>query len=96
MPLWRQLSLIKIRFGVSLKYTFGRFVFKFHKYRMGDDVNVTSFKFTTNNCQYLKSYSTYKIIKGQGHNSRSYVTDLEVSAFLMLLISFNLYIYSIF
>ena len=32
-----------MKVGMSLKYTLGRFVFKFHKNRMGDDVIVTSF-----------------------------------------------------
>ena len=35
-----------MKFSVSLRYTLGRIVFKFHKVRMGDDVIITSFKFT--------------------------------------------------
>ena len=31
---------------MSLRYTFGRFVFEFHKNRIGEDVIVTSFKFS--------------------------------------------------
>ena len=31
---------------MSLGYTLGRFVFKFHKNGMGDDVIMTSFKFS--------------------------------------------------
>ena len=50
------LCLIKMKFGISLWYTLGRFVFKFHKIRIGDDVIMTSFKFSPNNCPYLKFY----------------------------------------
>ena len=50
------LCLIKIKFRMSLRYTLGRFVFKFHKIRMGDDVTMTSFKFSANNCPYLTFY----------------------------------------
>ena len=43
------LSLIEMKFDMSLRYTLGRFEFKFNKTRMGDDVIVTSFKFSPNN-----------------------------------------------
>ena len=49
-------TLIKMKFGMLLRYTLSRFVFTFHKIRMVDDVNMTSFKFSTNNCPYLKFY----------------------------------------
>ena len=52
------LCLIKMKFGMSLRYTFGRFVYKFHKIQMGDDVIMTSFKFSPNNCPYLNFYWT--------------------------------------
>ena len=52
------LSLIKMKFVMSPRYTLGRFVFKFHKNRIGDDVIMTPFKFSLNNCQYLKFYWT--------------------------------------
>ena len=55
------LCLIKLKFGMLLRYTLGRFVFKFHKNRMGDDVIVTSFDFYPNNCPYLNFYWTYKL-----------------------------------
>ena len=45
-----------MKFGMSLKYTLGPFVFKFHKIRIGDDVIMTSFKVSSNNCPYLKFY----------------------------------------
>ena len=35
--------LIKMKFDMSLRYTLGRFVFKFHKIRMEDDVIITSY-----------------------------------------------------
>ena len=54
------LCLIKMKFGMSLRYPLGQFVFKFHKNRMGDDVIVISFRFSLNNCPYLKFYWTYK------------------------------------
>ena len=43
---------------MSLWYTLGRFVFKFHEIRMGDDVIMTSFKFSPNNYPYLNFYWT--------------------------------------
>ena len=55
------LCSIKIKFGMWLRYTLCRFVFKFHEIRMGDDVIMTSFKFSPNNCPYLKFYWTYKL-----------------------------------
>ena len=39
------LCLIKMKFGMWLRYTLGRFVFRFHKIWMGDDVIMTSYKF---------------------------------------------------
>ena len=62
---WRNthilLIMIKMKFGRSLWNTIGRFVFKFHKIRMRDDVIMTSFKFSPNNCPYLQFYWTYKL-----------------------------------
>ena len=43
-----------------LRYTHGRFVYKFHKNRMGNDIIVTSFKSSPNNCPHFKFYCTYK------------------------------------
>ena len=40
----------QMKFSMSLRYTLGRFVFKFHKNQMSDDVIMTSFKFSPNNC----------------------------------------------
>ena len=40
------LCLITMNFSKSLTYTLGRFVFKFHKNLMGDDLIMTSFKFS--------------------------------------------------
>ena len=39
---------------MSFRYALGRFVYKFHKIQMRDDVIMTSFKFSPNNCPYLK------------------------------------------
>ena len=50
------LCSIIMKFDLSLRYTIGQFLLKFHKHRMGDDVIVTSFKFSPNNCPYLKFY----------------------------------------
>ena len=47
---------IKMKFSLSLRYSLGRFVFEFDKILMGDDVIVTSFKFSANNCPYFKFY----------------------------------------
>ena len=47
---------INMKFSMSLRYALGRFAFEFHKYRMGDDVIVTYFKFSPNNCPYFKLY----------------------------------------
>ena len=55
------LRSIKMKFNRSLRYTLGRFVFKFYKNRMGDDVIMTPFKFSPNNCPYQKFYWTYKL-----------------------------------
>ena len=38
-----------MKFGMSHGYTLGRFVFDFHKIQMGNDVIMTSFKFSLNN-----------------------------------------------
>ena len=42
----------------------GRFVFEFDKIQMGDDVIVTSFKFSANNCPYFKFYEPTNFILG--------------------------------
>ena len=55
------LCLIRMKFGMSLRYTLDRFVFEFNKVQMGNDVVMTSFKFSPNNCPYLKFYWTYKL-----------------------------------
>ena len=36
---------IKMKFGMSLRYAFGKFAFEFHEFRICDDVIVTLFKF---------------------------------------------------
>ena len=41
---------------MSLRYALNRFVFEFDKIRMGDDVIVTSSKFSVNNCPDFKFY----------------------------------------
>ena len=51
-----------MKFGMSLRHVMScRFVLKFHKIRMGDDVIRTPFKLSPNNCPYLKYYWTYKL-----------------------------------
>ena len=55
------LCLIKMKFSLSLRYALGRFVFEFHKIQMGDDVIMTSFKFSANNYPYFKIYRTNKL-----------------------------------
>ena len=54
------LCSIKMKFGMSLRYTLGRFVFKLHKTRMDYDVIVTSLKFSQNNYPYVKFYGNHK------------------------------------
>ena len=49
---------------MSLRYNLGRFVFKFHKIRMGDDVIMTSFKFSANNCHISHSIKPTNFILG--------------------------------
>ena len=44
-----------------IRYTLGRLVLKFHKNWMDDDVIVTPFKLSPNNCPYLKFFWTYKL-----------------------------------
>ena len=78
----------EIRFG----YTLGRIVFQFHKIWMGDDVIMTSFKFSSNNCPYVKfhwtdklrTWNEYDMIKmkvtlkdDEGHRCRSNVTKMN-------------------
>ena len=48
-----------MNFGKSFRYAFGKFVFEFYKNRRDDDVIVTSFKFSPNNCSYLKVKQCY-------------------------------------
>ena len=50
------LCTLKLKFGMSLRYTLDRFVVKFHKNRIVDDFIVTSFKSSPNNYPYLKFY----------------------------------------
>ena len=61
--LWISVLLcpINMKFSLLLKYALSRFVFKFHKNQTDDDVFVTSFKFSANNCPYLRFYWTYKL-----------------------------------
>ena len=59
---------IKMKFSLSLRYALSRFVFEFDKIRMGDNVIVTSFKFSANNCLYFKFYWTYKLYSLLGFN----------------------------
>ena len=44
---------IKMKSDVLHRYALGKFVVEFHKNGMGDDVFVTSFKFSPYNCPYL-------------------------------------------
>ena len=62
-PFLALLCLIKMKYYMSLRYAFGRFVFKFHKNWMCDDYIVTSFKVSLDkdNCPYLKFYWIYKL-----------------------------------
>ena len=46
-----------MKFNLSLRYAHGRFVFEFDKVRMDDDVIVTSFNFSANNCPHNISNS---------------------------------------
>ena len=55
------LCSIKMKLGMMLRYTLGRFMFKLHKNRMDDYVIMTSFKFSPNNSPCLKVYWTYKL-----------------------------------
>ena len=64
------LCLIKIKLGMSI-YALGRFVFDFHKNRMGDAVILTSYKLSPNSCPNLKFYLTYKF-----HTWNQYTTTL--------------------
>ena len=48
--------LIKLKFSMPLRYAICRSVVELHKNQLGDDVMVTSFKFSPNNCPYLKFY----------------------------------------
>ena len=52
---WNWWPWIKRNFGMSLRYTLDRLVFKFHKNRMGDDVIVTSLKFLQTTVQISNS-----------------------------------------
>ena len=72
------LCTIKMKFGLSLWYTFGRFVFKFHKVRMGDDVIMTSFKFSPNNFPYLKFYWIYLYNFIPGTNTQQHDVHLMI------------------
>ena len=53
-----------MKFSMSLRYTLDHIVLKFHKNRMGDDIIVTSFKFSPNNCPYLKFYCSTNFVLG--------------------------------
>ena len=55
------LFTIKMKIGLSLELTLGQFVFKFHKNLKGNDVIVTSDKFSPNNYPYLTFYWTKKL-----------------------------------
>ena len=48
---------IKMKFGMSIRYALGRFAFEFDKEnRLGNDVIVTSFDISPNNCMYLNFF----------------------------------------
>ena len=55
---------INIKFILSLWYALGIFMFEFDKIWMGDDVIVTSFKFSVNNCPYSNSIEPTNFILG--------------------------------
>ena len=38
-----------------LRYTLGKFIFEFHKKGVGDDIIVTSFKFSPNDSLYISN-----------------------------------------
>ena len=50
------LRLIKLKFGMLLRYALCRFVFDFQENQMGDGVMMTSFKFSLYKCPYFKFY----------------------------------------
>ena len=52
---------IKMKFDKSLMYALCRFVFEFHKMRMGDDIIMMSFKSSAYNFPYFKFYWTNKL-----------------------------------
>ena len=71
-----------MKFGMSLRYTLGRFVFKFHKNEIGDDVIVTSFKFSPYNCLYFNSIEPTNFILGtntQQHNVHLMMMKIKVT-----------------
>ena len=52
------LFLIKLKFGMPLRYALCRFVVEFHKNQIHDDVMV---KFSPYKCSYFKFYWTFKL-----------------------------------
>ena len=51
---------IKMKFDMLPRYVLGKFLLKFHKTRIDNDVIVTSFKISPNTCPNLKFDWTYK------------------------------------
>ena len=47
---------MNLSMSVNIRYALGKFAFKFHKNQIGDNVLMTAFKCSTNNCPYLKFY----------------------------------------
>ena len=48
-----------MKFGILLRNALGRYVFRFHKNRMGDEVIVTSFNIYLNYCPYFLQSIVY-------------------------------------
>ena len=67
------LCLIKLKFGMPLRYALCWNVFEFHKNQMGDDVIVMSFTFSPYKCSYLKFYWTYKLYYTSTKSWRGYI-----------------------
>ena len=65
-----------MKFDTLLRYTLGRFVFEFHKIRMGDDVIMT----TSFNDKNLMIKMKVTLADNEGHRRRSKVTKNELMA----------------
>ena len=68
-----------MKFGMSLRYTLGLFVSKFHKILMRDDVIMASFKFSPNNSNNVHLMIKMKVTltDDEGHRRRSKVKKIN-------------------